>query len=314
MRNRVLGRVSKLVMFAAGGLTLFSAAVSMITAWLLVRPGRRRDYDCIPRIHYGKLEPLLLTTTDGVSLHAWVLLSRSAPPSRWVVALHGYRSDRSILYVRARFFARRGFNVLLLHFRGHGSSDPSRISYGYHERKDVAAAFEFIQSLNPGTTVHIGVDGISMGAAAAAYAVAYAGLRPAWMILESCYDNIRHALANRLSLRLPRPITPWLAWPVEQIVEQMVRLRAEDLDPGKALESCRCPVLVLAGDSERVLKLVEIEYLYGCIPNPKRLEIFPGAAHQDLLSYDPRRYARAVGRFLTEFAAAEPEATTLVLS
>ncbi len=140
-------------------------------AWLLVRPGRRRDYDCIPAIRYGKLEPLSLKSSDGLSLHAWVLLSRTAPPDRWVLVLHGYRSDRSILYVRARFFARRGFNVLLLHFRGHGSSDPSRISYGYHERKDVMAAFEFIRSLNPGAPVHIGIDGISMGAAAAAYAV-----------------------------------------------------------------------------------------------------------------------------------------------
>jgi pimeloyl-ACP methyl ester carboxylesterase len=125
------------------------------------------------------------------------------------------------------------------------------------------------------------------------------------MILESCYDNIRHALANRLDLKVPHSLTPWLAWPVEQVVEQLVRLRAEDLDPAKALEKCRCPVLMLAGDSERVLKLVEIEYLYGCIPHPKRMVIFTGAGHEDLLSYDPRRYAHAVADFLKEFAPLE---------
>jgi uncharacterized protein len=301
MKTRAVIRASKIVLFAAAGIAMISAAASTLTAWLLVRPGKRRDYDCIPSIHYGKLETLKLRTSDGVTLHAWVLLSRSAPPNRWVLILHGYRSNRAILYVRARFFARRGFNTLLLHFRGHGGSDRSRISYGYHERKDVAAAFEFLESLNPGEPVHIGIDGISMGAAAAAYAVGHADVKPDWMILESCYDNIRHALANRLSLRFPRSFAPWLGWPVEQVVEQLVRLRADDLDPGKALESCLCPVLALAGDSERVLKLVEIEYLYSCIPEPKRLVIFPGAGHEDLFSYDPRRYTRAVEEFLVEF-------------
>ncbi len=311
MKARSLGRFSKAAMLAAGGVAVISAVTSMILAWLLVRPGKRRDYDCIPAIRYGKLEPLSLKSSDGLSLHAWVLLSRTARPDRWVLALHGYRSDRSILYVRARFFARRGFNVLLLHFRGHGGSDPSRISYGYHERQDVTAAFEFIRSLHPGVPVHIGIDGISMGAAAAAYAVGYGEVLPNWMILESCYDNIRHALANRLALRLPHSLTPWLAWPVEQIVEQMAQLRAEDLDPGKAMENCRCPVLLLAGDSERVLKLVEVEYLYGCIPEPKRMVLFPGAGHQDLFSHDPRRYAHAVEKFLAEFAPAEAEAAAL---
>jgi hypothetical protein len=58
----------------------------------------------------------------------------------------------------------------------------------------------------------------------------------------------------------------------------------------------------MAGDSERVLKMVEIEYLFGCIPEPKRLVVFPGAGHEDLLALNPRRYAREVSKFLREFA------------
>jgi dipeptidyl aminopeptidase/acylaminoacyl peptidase len=274
----------------------------VIAAWILVRPGSRRNYDCIPRMRYGSLQPLTLLTSDGVRLHAWALLSRDASPDHWVLLLHGYRSDRSVLQLRARFFSRRGFNVLLLHFRGHGGSDRARISYGYHERRDVIAAFEFIRSLRPGHRARIGIDGISMGAAAAAYAVGGGEIDPEWMILESCYDNIRHALANRLARRIGYSLTPFLAWPVELVVEQLVRLRAKDLDPAKALENARCPVLVMAGDSERVLKMVEIEYLFGCLPEPKRLVVFSGAGHEDLLAVNPRRYAREVSKFLREFA------------
>jgi alpha-beta hydrolase superfamily lysophospholipase len=76
----------------------------------------------------------------------------------------------------------------------------------------------------------------------------------------------------------------------------------EDLNPTKALEKIHCPVLVLAGDSEKVLRTEEVENLYLSIPEPKRLVFFPGAAHEDLLVYDPRRYINAVTGFLSKFS------------
>jgi uncharacterized protein len=305
-------KTCKALLITASGFTAAFATSSLITAWLLVRPGKRRDYDCIPHIRYGKLEPLTLFTSDGLKLHAWVHLSPKADPEDWVLLLHGYRSDRTAVQSRRRFFAQRGFNVLLLHFRGHGSSDRSKISYGFHERKDVQAAFEFIRSLRPQSRMRIAIDGISMGAAAAAYAVGYGDVNPEWMILESCYDNIRHALKNRLAIRIGSHLTPIMAWPIELVVEYLTQLRAEDLDPAKALEKARCPVLILAGDSERVLKIVEIEYLYGCIPEPKRLALFPGADHEDLLAHSPRRYITAVNAFLAEFAGKSKASDTNV--
>jgi pimeloyl-ACP methyl ester carboxylesterase len=305
MKARVAGRIGLAVLLSAGSVALTVAGGSVLAGWLLVRPGKRRDYDCIPAHRNGRLQSLTLLTSDGLRLHAWLLLAKYASSNNWVLLLHGYRSDRTALQIRARFFSRRGYNVLILHFRGHGGSDPARISYGYYERRDVRAAVEFIYSLRPGRPARIGIDGISMGAAAAAYAAGYGEVRPDWMILESCYDNIRHALANRLALRVGQCLTPWFAWPVELVVEHLVQLRAADLDPAKALESVRCPVLVMAGDSERVLKMVEIEYLYESIGAPKRLVVFPGAGHEDLLAYDTRRYAREVGAFLRDFAALE---------
>jgi len=300
MRPAKLNKFYKALLITTGMLAAAYVGSSFLVGWFLVRPRKRADYDCIPRFRFGRLEPITLRTSDDIRLHAWLLFSRRARPEDWVLVLHGFRSDRMASVNRARFFSRRGYNVLILHFRGHGSSQRTRISYGYHERKDVKGAFDFIRSICP--EARIGFVGISMGAAAAAYAVGQEEADPAWMILESCYDNIRHALANRLILRVGYMLTPLVAWPVEQIVERLVELRTEDLDPGKALEKARCPILVMAGDSERVLKLVEIEYLYGCIHSPKRLELFEGAGHQDLLVVKPRQYARAVRSFLRDFA------------
>jgi len=298
MKARTIRKAGKAALIGASTLAAIYVGASVAMGLMLVRPSRRYRYDSIPRIRHGSLEAVELTASDGVRLHAWILRSRLAAPENWVVLLHGYRSDRDASHRRLKLFARRGYNVLLLHFRGHGSSQLARISYGFNERLDVRAAFDHLRSLDPGRRAHIGLDGISMGAAAAAYAVGNGEIDPDWMILESCYDHIQNAFANRLALKVGEPLTALVAWPVELVVEQLARLRAEDLDPAKALEKARCPILAMAGDSEKVLKLAEIEYLYGCIPEPKRLVLFPGAAHEDLLAHDPRRYIRAVNAFL----------------
>jgi uncharacterized protein len=303
MKWRPIARnAGKIFLYAASILIGASSASAVLSAWIMVKPNRKKDYDCIGGVRFGELQPLSLMTSDGIKLHAWVQLSPKATSNRWVLLLHGYRSDRDVLQTRRRFFARRGYHTLLLHFRGHGSSEAARISYGFNERKDVKEAMEFIRSLHPGQPVEIGIDGVSMGAAAAAYAVAMESIAPDWVILESCYDNIHRALANRLGQHVSGPFIPLIARPLEFVGEHVFGLPMDDLNPAKALEKIHCPVLVLAGDSEQVLKAEEVERLYLSITEPKRLVFFPGAAHEDLLVHDPRRYIKAVTDFLSEFS------------
>jgi uncharacterized protein len=287
----------------ASGLVIGAFTIgSVFSAWIMGKPNRKKDYDCVGRVAFGKLEPISLMTSDGIKLHAWVQLSLKAPSNRWVLLLHGYRSNREILQTRRRFFVRRGYHALLLHFRGHGSSGAARISYGFNERMDVKAAIEFIRSVHPGQPVEIGIDGVSMGAAATAYAVAWESINPDWVILESCYDNISKALANRLGEHVSTPFVPVFARPLEFVGKHVFQLPMESLNPVKALEKIHCPVLVLAGDSEKVLKASEVEQLYQSIPEPKRLMFFPEATHEDLLLHDPRRFIKAVSSFLREFS------------
>jgi pimeloyl-ACP methyl ester carboxylesterase len=307
MRKQSTGnKLGRALLYASGILGAFVIG-NVIWAWLMVRPGSRKDYDCIDRVDFGKLEPVSLKTDDGVRLHAWVQWSHKTTRMRWVLLLHGYRSDRDVLHTRRRFFVRRGYHVMLLHFRGHGSSESTPISYGFNERKDVKAAMDFIRSVHRGHKIEIGIDGVSMGAAAAAFAMAHEPVRPDWIILESCYNDIKQALANRLETHMPGPIVPVFARPLEFVGEHVFQLPMDDLNPAKALEKIECPALVLAGDSEKILKVEEVEELFRNIPDPKRLVFFPGAAHEDLLLFDPRRYIKNVDAFLKEFSPSQAE-------
>ena len=106
--------------------------------------------------------------------------------------------------------------------------------------------------------LEIGMDGVSMGAAAAAFAVAYESIDPDWVILESCYDNLSHALKYRLKHHLSGPLISMIARPVEFAGTHLFQVPVEKINPAKALEKIRCPALVLAGDAELVLKTEEV--------------------------------------------------------
>ncbi len=301
-----IGKFGKTLLYASGIFAGVYVLSNVIWAWLLVRPEARKSLDCVERVSFGKLEPISLKASDGIQLHAWVQWSRKSTRLRYVLLLHGYRSDRNVLHRRRRFYVRRGYHVLLLHFRGHGSSQPRNISYGLNESRDIKAAIDFIRLMHKGHRVEIGLDGVSMGAAAAAFAVAYENIQPDWVILESCYDDIRQALSNRLERRFPIPFVPFIARPLEFVGEHLFQLPIDDLNPAAALEKIRCPVLVLAGDNEKVLKVEEVEKLFRNIPEPKRLVFFPGAEHEDLLAHDPRRFISVVDAFLDEFSRSLP--------
>jgi fermentation-respiration switch protein FrsA (DUF1100 family) len=61
------------------------------------------------------------------------------------------------------FLLRDGYSVLLFDMRGHGNSEGDRFSLGYQERRDVAAAIEFVVARGFAEN-RIALIGISMGA------------------------------------------------------------------------------------------------------------------------------------------------------
>jgi pimeloyl-ACP methyl ester carboxylesterase len=90
------------------------------------------------------------------------------------------------------------------------------------------------------------------------------------------------------------------------VAEHLFQLHLKELNVVRALTRIQCPVLILAGDSEKVLKTAEVELMYRSIPEPKHLIFFPGAGHEDFLVRDPRRYIKGVSRFLRRFAPLLP--------
>src|SRR5262249_35062465 len=152
---------------------------------------------------------------------------------------------------------------------------------------DARAAFDFLRRKAPGE--RIGIDGLSLGGASAV--LADPPLAADAMVLESVYGSFDRTVGNRMAVRfgpLARYFTPLLTWQVRP------RLGFDPavLAPAARVSRVHAPLLLIAGDADRLASLDEATLLYANANEPKALWIIAGAGHQDFYRYAPDAFAR----------------------
>ncbi|MFO7640122.1 MAG: alpha/beta fold hydrolase [Candidatus Competibacteraceae bacterium] len=222
----------------------------------------------------------------------WHLPSPPEGVAATALLLHPLRGSRRAMLERATLFHRAGFSVLLIDLQAHGESPGKYITAGFLERKDVEAAVAFARAENPDQRIVI--VGRSLGGAAALLA---SPLPIDALVLESVYPTLEEAVANRLRMRLGALgalASPALLWQFRL----RLAIAPDQLRPIERLALIDHPILIMAGDLDRHTTLAETQRLFAAAGEPKALAIFPGAAHEDLLAFDPTRYEREVFGFL----------------
>lgn len=229
-------------------------------------------------------------TDDGVDVQGWWI---DASNSRAVLVCSGLGGNRTSSLGVAASYLRRGWSVLLPDLRGTGMSGGDRIAFGYFERLDVLA---WVRLLRDKGMVDIGLHGHSLGGAAIAYALRDLQGPPAFVVLDSCYDDLRHALFNRL---------PWMPWPrvsllpVEWFGSAVLGAGLDELRPAQRLPSVTCPVLIVAGDADDKVLPCEANALFEqCGSRRKQICWMPGGGHENLWNRFAQRYEAALDELL----------------
>jgi len=109
-----------------------------------------------------------LQSPDGIRLAAWLIRGRPDRPA--IVLAHGLGSNKTALANLASVLMQDGFTLMLLDFRGHGESEPSRSTLGINERRDLLATIDYLLEHDLADRGRIGLYGVGMGAHAAALA------------------------------------------------------------------------------------------------------------------------------------------------
>jgi len=250
--------VLPLIGFAVAGYAVLVGGLYLFQRQLLYHPDRTRP-ELLGLEQLGVRE-VTLPTEDGLSLLSWYLPPR---PGRPVIAYFhgngghiGYRAERVLR------FAREGFGVLMVEYRGYGA--------------------------NPGMPSEAGFD--ADGRAALAF-LDREGVAPNRLVLygESLGSGVAVALAvehDISALILEAPFTS-----VAEVAQSHFRyvpasgMVIDRFDSLSRIGRLKAPLLVLHGERDRIVPIRYGRALLDAAPEPKEGWFAPAAGHEDLARY-----------------------------
>jgi fermentation-respiration switch protein FrsA (DUF1100 family) len=257
-----------------------AVAVVLALGWLLQR---RLIYFPLPQdvppvaTTLPGAEDVAFATADGLRLRGWF-----APPATssgaTVLVFNGNAGDRSFRAPLAAALRRAGLAVLLFDYRGYGRNPGRPSEKGL--MADARAARRYVGSrddVEPSRVVYLGE---SLGAAVA---VALAVERPpAALVLRSPFTSLAD-VGRRHYPFLPSGL-----------------LRRDRFDALAQLRRLGGPVLVIAGERDRLVPPAQSRRLYEAAPGAKRFVLLPGADHNDVELLAGRQLIEEVTQFLRE--------------
>jgi uncharacterized protein len=236
--------------------------VAIVTlAWVVQRSLIYFPFGDVPspsEVGLAGVEPVTFDTDDGIRLHGWFVPSRRSPAITLAV-FNGNGGNRAYRSGLARAFGERGVAVLLFDYRGYGGNDGRPTEAGL--ASDARAARAYLAARADVDMRRVIYFGESLGAAVAIrLAVDHP---PAALVLRSPFTSMADVG------RVHYPFLP---------VRWLLRDRFPSLERIAQVSS---PVLVIAGDRDRVVPIEQSRQLYAAASAPKRLVIISGADHND---------------------------------
>jgi pimeloyl-ACP methyl ester carboxylesterase len=229
------------------------------------------DHLAVRSVEVLAFDPVEIATGDGERLGAWWIPAQR-PSLGHLLFCHGNAGNIGDRVHHARVLSAGGFDVLLFDYRGYGASTGKPDEQGTYT--DARAALGTLLR-RPGVDAsRVFYLGESLGGAVALWLAVQSP--PRGLILQSTFTSIRQA-ARRHYPFVPSPLVPD-AYPSVRLIAGL-----------------RAPLLVLHGDRDDIVPLEHGQALFDAAPAPKRMRVFTGAGHSDLL-------ARAGSRYVEEIA------------
>lgn len=217
-----------------------------------------------------------IVTSDGERLAAWQL--EPEHPMADVVYFHGNGGNLSVWLPILAELCRSNLRVLAVDYRGYGLSSGRPSERGIY--LDAAAAVGHAQrERGPGASRPLVYWGRSLGGVAAAAASRV--VPPDGLILESTFADKAAVIRGN---------------PVLQALNVFSSYRLSTID---ALRGFSRPVLVMHGDSDRIIPYQTGRDLFDRLDGPKRFSVIAGGDHNDAFESANRGYWEPVLEFIS---------------
>ena len=215
-----------------------------------------------------------LEADDGERLHGWWIRARTDSLGQMLLC-HGNAGNVGDRVVHAALLTATGFDVLLFDYRGYGRSTGQPSEEGTY--RDARAALSCLLEQPGVDPARIFYLGESLGGTVA---LDLALERPpAGLVLLSAFTGVRE---------LGRLHYPFI--PVALVPDAYPTLRR--------IHELHAPLLVLHGDRDDIVPLSQGRALFEAAPGPKRMHVFPGLGHNDLVPLAGAEFARVIASWV----------------
>jgi pimeloyl-ACP methyl ester carboxylesterase len=262
-------------------------------------------------------EVLFPSRDDRLTLHGWFIPAQgvsafSLGDDDWttgskgtVVFGHGRFGSKDPDLIYAPFLREAGYNCFLFDFRGHGRSEGDYTSFGFHERKDLLGAIDFLRSKGVSS---VGVMGFSLGAVVAIGTAAMCE-RIVAVIADGAFVELRTTLARGARERgfaawlIPR-LGPFVLW----LAGRRVGGNLEEAEPMRWVDKIAPRALfIIHGGRDRYIPTDDVRRLYDKAGEPKELWIASQAEHRQVDEEHPEEYRKRVLAFFDRHLVARSQ-------
>jgi fermentation-respiration switch protein FrsA (DUF1100 family) len=199
-------------------------------------------------------------TADGLSLLAWYVPPRDARPV--IAYFHGNGGHIGYRAERLRRFARYGYGVLMLEYRGYGGNQGTPNEAGL--LTDGAGALDFL--IGGGVpSARVALYGESLGSGVAVPLAAQREV--AGLILEAPFTSVAEVAQYHYSF-MPAAAMVW-----------------DRFDSLSWISKVRAPMLILHGEHDRIVPIRFGRALFNAAPEPKEFWSAREAGHETLAQF-----------------------------
>lgn len=263
----------------------FIAALYVFQEKLLYHPNLpTREYERQPDDLSMRYSDVDVITEDGIRLHAWLILQPDSQNASTFLYFHGNAGNISHRLPDARQFYTSGFNLLMVSYRGYGSSEGSPSEIGFS--KDAAAALAYARDRSDVLdTSRLFLFGRSIGGACTISAATSADAQNALrgIVVENTFTSINDMIDKVIpALRFAKP------------------LNRNNWDSLKRIRSIRLPIMFISGLRDELCppEHMRILYLNAVAAKFKVMHTVADGQHNDTWWRGGSHYRQAIRDFV----------------
>lgn len=247
-----------------------------------------------------KSEKLSIKAKDGVDLVGFYYPAKQQNENKWVILIHGYRSNNKSRIGWGQQYHERGYQVLIPDLRGLGESGGDYIGMGWLDKEDIKEWIDYI--IKRDANAQIVVQGVSMGAATTMMLSGDKTPENVKAFVEDCgYTSVWDIFAQELSMRFKLPTFPILN-AASFIAKQKAGYSFEEASALEQVKKAEKPMLFIHGTADDFVPFEMQKKLYEAkLGDNKEMLVVEGAGHSESDALLGKEYWDAVFSFLNKY-------------